>query len=115
MAVNLLRDNPELRPFVLSNVRLTGTRISAGAYGSVEEVTISGAVCAAKKIHDIFQDRSEIPAAEIQKASTQFVLSRLATARAGHGATADKPSRFTGPRNGPRLRQTPPNRSSRWA
>ena len=73
MAENLLRDNPELRPFVLSNVRLTGTKIGAGAYGSVEEVTISGAVCAAKKIHDIFQDRSEIPAAEIQKASTQFV------------------------------------------
>ena len=73
MAENLLRDNPELRPFVLSNVRLTGTRIGAGAYGSVEEVTISGAVCAAKKIHDIFQDRSEIPATEIQKASTQFV------------------------------------------
>ena len=35
MAVDLLRDNPELRPFVLSNVTLTGTRISAGAYGSV--------------------------------------------------------------------------------
>ena len=58
---------------MLFNVRLTGTRIGAGAYGSVEEVTVSGAVCAAKKIHDIFQDRSEIPAAEIEKASTQFV------------------------------------------
>ena len=73
MAVDPLRDNPELRPFVLSNVRLTGTRIGAGAYGSVEEVAIPGAICAAKKIHDIFQDRSEIPAAEILKASTQFV------------------------------------------
>ena len=58
---------------MLSNVQLTGTRIGAGAYGSVEEVTIHGAVCAAKKIHDIFQDRSEIPAADIQKASSQFV------------------------------------------
>ena len=73
MAENILRDNPELRPFVLSNVQLTGTWIGAGAYGSVEEVTISGAVCAAKKIHDVFQDRSEILAAEIQKTSTQFV------------------------------------------
>ncbi|ETW92426.1 MAG: hypothetical protein ETSY1_43670 [Candidatus Entotheonella factor] len=73
MAVDLLRNNPELRPFVLSNVTLTGTRIGAGAYGSVEEVAISGAICAAKKIHDIFQDRSEIPEAEIRKASTQFV------------------------------------------
>ena len=67
-----LRVNPELRPFVLSNVTLTGTKIGAGAYGSVDEVAIS--VCgAAKKIHDIFQDRSEIPHDEIRRASTQFV------------------------------------------
>ena len=72
MAANLLGDNPELRPFVLSNVRLTGTRIGAGAYGSVEEATIPVGA-AAKKIHDIFQDRSEIPDDEIDKASTQFV------------------------------------------
>ena len=58
---------------MLSNVRLTGTRIGAGAYGSVEEVIVSGTNCAAKRIHDIFQDRSEIPAADIRKASTQFV------------------------------------------
>ena len=72
MAANLLR-NPELRPFLLSNVRLTGTRIGAGAYGSVEEVAIPGAICAAKKIHEFFQDLSQIPATAIQKASTQFV------------------------------------------
>ena len=72
MSANLLR-NPELRPFLLSNVRLTGTRIGAGAYGSVEEVAIPGAICAAKKIHEFFQDLSQIPAAAIQKASTQFV------------------------------------------
>ena len=72
MAMDLLRDNPELRPFILSNVTLTGTRIGAGAYGSVDEVAIS--VCgAAKKIHDILQDRSEIPQDEIRRASTQFV------------------------------------------
>ena len=64
--------NEELRPFVLSNVRLTGTRIGAGAYGSVEEVTIPVGA-AAKKIHDIFQDRSEILDDEIDKVSTQFV------------------------------------------
>ena len=73
MTVDLLRNNPDLRPFVLSNVRFTGTRIGAGAYGSVEEVKITGAICAAKKIHDIFQDSSDIPVAEIRKASTQFV------------------------------------------
>ena len=70
--MDLLRDNPELRPFVLSNVTLTGNRIGAGAYGSVDEVAIS--VCgAAKRIHDIFQDRSEIPQDEIPRASAQFV------------------------------------------
>ena len=58
---------------MLSNVRLTGTRISAGAYGTVEEVAISGALCAAKKIHDIYQDRSEIPDDEIRRASATFV------------------------------------------
>ena len=57
---DLLREPPELRPFLLTNVRLTGTRIGAGAYGSVVKVEIPGAVCAA---NDIFQDHSEIPAA----------------------------------------------------
>ena len=72
MAMDFLRVNPELRPFVLSDVTLTGTRIGAGAYGSVDEVYIS--VCgAAKKIHDIFQDCSEIPQDEIRRASTEFV------------------------------------------
>ena len=31
MAMDLLCDNPELRPFVLSNVTLTGTRIGTRA------------------------------------------------------------------------------------
>ncbi|CAI7989158.1 LRR receptor kinase SERK2 [Geodia barretti] len=72
-AEGLLAEYPELRPFVLPNVRLTGIRIGAGAYGSVEEVAVPGAICAAKKIHDIFLDRSEIPAAEIRRATAQFV------------------------------------------
>ena len=70
---NFLRDNPELQPFLLSNVRLTGVRIGAGAYGSVEEVAVPGGVCAAKKIHEVFLDRSEIPATEIRKSAAQFV------------------------------------------
>ena len=72
-AEEFLGTYPELRPFVLSNVRVTGIRIGAGAYGSVEEVAVPGAICAAKKIHDILLDRSEIPAAEIRRASAQFV------------------------------------------
>ena len=74
MATKFLNDNPELRPFVLFNVQLTGTPIGAGAYGSVEEVIIPVGA-AAKKIHDVFQDHSEIHKDEIDKATThgQFV------------------------------------------
>ena len=72
MSEDLLRDYPELRPFVLSNVRLTGTRIGAGAYASVEEVAIP-VDAAAKKIHEVFLDRTEIPDDEIEKAVTDFV------------------------------------------
>ena len=64
-----LRDNPELRPFLLSNVRLTGTTIGVGAYGSVEEVAVPGAVCAAKKIH---QNTAQVPVAAIRQASAKF-------------------------------------------
>ena len=38
MEEDFLRDHPELSPFVLSDVQLTGTRIGSGAYGRVEEV-----------------------------------------------------------------------------
>ena len=47
-------DIPNLTPFVLPNVRRTGRELGRGAYGSVEEVEIPGAVCAAKKIHEEF-------------------------------------------------------------
>ena len=63
-----LQGHQELEQFVLSNVRLTGTTIGAGAYGSVEEVAVPGAVCAAKKIHDFFLNAAQVP-----KAATQFV------------------------------------------
>ena len=73
MAASFLHDHPVLRPFLLENVRLTGTTIGAGAYGSVEEVEIPGAKCAAKKIHPFFQDPTQMPEAGIQKASCEFV------------------------------------------
>ena len=58
---------------MLSNVRPTGTKIGAGSYASVEEVAIPGAICAAKKIHDVFLDRSEFPGAEMSRAAAEFV------------------------------------------
>lgn len=36
MAEDFLRNHPGLRPFVLSDVELTGTEIGGGAYGKVE-------------------------------------------------------------------------------
>ena len=72
MAEGFLHDHPELRPFVLSSVQLTGTTIGHGAYGSVEEVAIP--VCgAAKKVHDLLLGSSKITtqfAEELQLMST---------------------------------------------
>ena len=73
LAQSFLRDHPELRPFLLSSARPTGTIIGSGSYGSVEEVTIPGAVCAAKKIHDFFQDPRQMPREGIEKAASEFV------------------------------------------
>ena len=73
MAESFLRDHPDLRPFLLSNARPTGRTIGSGSYGSVEEVAIPGAVCAAKKIHHFFQDSTKMPREGIEKASREFV------------------------------------------
>ena len=43
------QDIPELQQFVVANVQPTGKELGTGAYGSVEEVEIPGATCAAKK------------------------------------------------------------------
>ena len=68
-----LRDHPNLRPFLLSSVRTTGRTIGSGSYGSVEEVAIPGAVCAAKKMHDFFQDPKQMTSGGIEKTATEFV------------------------------------------
>ena len=72
MAEEFLRDHPGLRPFVLSDVQLTGTRIGSGAYGKVEEVVISVGA-AAKTIYPILQEGDRTTAAELPKAVTEFV------------------------------------------
>ena len=73
LAESFLRDHPDLRPFLLSSARFTGRTIGSGSYGSVEEVAIPGAVCAAKKIHDFFQDPRQVPREGIEKAASEFV------------------------------------------
>ena len=72
MAEEFLRDHPGLRPFVLSDVQLTGTRIGGGAYGKVEEVVISVGA-AAKTIYAFLQEGDRTTAAELPKAVTEFV------------------------------------------
>ena len=65
MAEGFLRDHPGLRPFVLSDVQLTGTNIGGGAYGTVDEVAFPVAA-AAKTIHPILQGG-------LSKAASEFV------------------------------------------
>ena len=65
MAEGFLRDHPGLRPFVLSDIQLTGTNIGGGAYGTVDEVAIPVAA-AAKTIHPILQGG-------LSKAASEFV------------------------------------------
>ena len=72
MADDFLGDHPQLRPYVLSDVQLTGTTIGHGAYGSVEEVAVP--VCgAAKKVHDLLLGSPKVTsqfAEELQLMST---------------------------------------------
>ena len=68
MEEGFLRDHPELRPFVLSDVQLTGTTIGGGAYGQVEEVVFP-VEAAAKTIHAILQGGPN----ELSKAAAEFV------------------------------------------
>ena len=63
MAEAFLRDHPGLRPFVLSDVQLTGTEIGGGAYGKVEEVVFPVGA-AAKTIYDFLREA---------RAATEFV------------------------------------------
>ena len=65
MAEGFLRDHPGLRPFVLSDVQLTGTNIGGGAYGAVDGVAFPVAA-AAKTIHPILQGG-------LSKAASEFV------------------------------------------
>ena len=72
MTESVLDTHPGLRPYVLSNVQLTGTVIGSGAYGSVEEVAVP--LCgAAKRVHNALLSSPKISsqfAGELQLMST---------------------------------------------
>ena len=42
----------QLEPLLLNAVEESGRELGRGAYGVVTEVTVSGTVCAAKKLHE---------------------------------------------------------------
>ena len=71
MAEGFLRDHPGLRPFVLSDVQLTGTRIGGGAYGRVDEVAFP--VAAAAKTVYAFLQESDGTVDDLPKAASEFV------------------------------------------
>ncbi|XP_064389641.1 uncharacterized protein LOC135337608 isoform X2 [Halichondria panicea] len=56
-----LRDDANLREFVLENVEHFGQErvLGTGSYGSVQEVMINGEVYAAKKIHEVLLETDE--------------------------------------------------------
>ena len=70
MADKFLHDYPALKPFVLSDVQLTGVTIGSGAYGAVEEVAVPVGA-AAKTIFGILQ-QSDPKTAE-SKVTADFV------------------------------------------
>ena len=51
-----LQGAPQLRPFIISNVRPTGRQLGGGSYGTVEELEMDGLVCAGKKLYDALID-----------------------------------------------------------
>ena len=65
------QDIPELQQFVVANVQPTGRQLGTGAYGSVEEVKIPGATCAAKRIHEILLRMGSVDA--VRNITDKFV------------------------------------------
>lgn len=51
-----IKSSAELLPFLLKNVKKTGIVLGMGSFGCVEEVTLNGAPCAGKKVHDVLMD-----------------------------------------------------------
>ena len=51
-----LREAPQLRQFVIPNVRPTGRKLGEGSYGTVEELEVDGVLCAGKKLYSVLVD-----------------------------------------------------------
>lgn len=55
-----LKSSNELSPFLLRDVKKTGTTLGMGSFGCVEEVTMNGAPCAGKKMHDVLMQSQNL-------------------------------------------------------
>ena len=77
-------DHPELRPILLTNVRLTGTTIWSGPYGSVEEASIPGAVCVAKTVHEFNRDSTKMPDIDIRRVENLYAQQCLLISKLHH-------------------------------
>ena len=71
MADHFLHDHPEVKPYVLSGVQLTGTTIGHGAYSSVEEVAVCGA---AKTVHDVLLSSPKITSQFVEELQLMSTL-----------------------------------------
>ena len=60
-----LRNHPNLQRFLIANARPTGRQLGVGSYGSVEELEVSGVVCAGKKIHETLIEQGNFGAENI--------------------------------------------------
>ena len=60
LQLHALRNHPNLQRFLITNARPMGRELGAGSYGSVEELEVSGVVCAGKKIHDALIEKGSI-------------------------------------------------------
>ncbi|CAI8038200.1 Seven transmembrane domain-containing tyrosine-protein kinase 1 [Geodia barretti] len=70
---SFVSSSPVLKALVLPDVTFTGRKIGAGAYSSIEEVVLSGAVCAGKTFHVTLQDLSQLSRADVESATHQFI------------------------------------------
>ena len=60
-----LRAHPNLQRFIIANARPTGRQLGVGSYGSVEELDVSGVLCAGKKIHESLIEQGNFDAENI--------------------------------------------------
>ena len=67
----------QLQAFTVTDVQFTGVDLGRGAYGTVSEVKLAGAVCAAKQIHEELLQTDEVDAVPKVFVSECMLLSSL--------------------------------------